>query len=212
MAVDTEIERQCRENLRKLASDRRWYRRVGAILFWAAIAFMIVDLRTGFPTPARGHFMLECMAAIVIGVLLYLRSYRLPVKEALQIARMKCGVINAGILAAELNGDPDDALATLAKMEKNGHATSVLEGQSRVWILHDLIASVLIPAMNVVRENRTHEQITIPDLANALSLDLDQAKAVLEELRKRGLAKSYPLLDTIVYDVPQTPDTLKENE
>jgi hypothetical protein len=210
MPDDRDIECQCRENLRQLRRERTRLSRVGAIVFWAALIFLVIDLRTDFPTSLRGQFFVESLAAMGIGAFLYVRAHRLPIKEALQIARLNRGVVTVGVLAAELNEEPDEALATLARIEKQGHATSLLEGGSRVWIIHDLIVAALIPAMNAAAANRSHEQITVQDLANALHLDLNQARAVLEELKKRGHATSYPLLDTIVYDVPQSPKVLHE--
>ena len=87
----------------EFGKGRRRKRLAGIILFWGGLALLVLDMTTSFPTPVRGQYAAWWLPVMAAGTGLWLLAKRLPLEEAIIVAKYCRGELTVTDLTGELN-------------------------------------------------------------------------------------------------------------
>ena len=127
-------------SLIQFRKDRRRRRLAGIGMFWGGLAMLMIDMTTSFPTPLRGKFAAWWLVVIAAGAVVWIGSKRLPLEQAIEVAKYCHGELRVTDLTAELNVTIDTAERILRKLEKKGYARTEDRDEVRVWVFPDIQA------------------------------------------------------------------------
>ena len=122
--------------------DRRRKRLSGIVLFWGALALLILDMSTSFPTPVRGKYVVWWLLVVALGAALWIAAKRLPLEETIEVAKYCRGELKITDLTGELNVTLDTSERILMALTRKGHANIEDRGDTRVWVFPDVKASM----------------------------------------------------------------------
>lgn len=120
------------EEFRKRRKFKYWF---GSALFWGGLVLLILDCTTPFPTPVRAAYVYSWWIPIMtIGGIFYCLSKKLPLEEAMGIAREHNNKLTVTELVSELGVNIKTAEAVLTALRKKGYAKPQKRGQIIVWV------------------------------------------------------------------------------
>ena len=123
------------EAFRRKRKIKYW---AGSVLFWAGLFMIPVDTFSSFPTPIRGEYVLAIWVPMaVIGGILYFLSKKLPVEEAMGIAREHENRLTVTELVSELGVNLNTAEAILETLRRRGYVKAQKQGDLTVWIFKE---------------------------------------------------------------------------
>ncbi len=122
--------------------SRRRKRLCGVVLFWGALAVLILDMMTSFPTPVRGQYAVWWVLVVALGAALWMTSKRLPLEEAIEVSKYCRGELKVTDLTSELNVTLDTAERILAALTRKGYAKIEDRADTRVWVFPDVKESM----------------------------------------------------------------------
>ena len=130
-------------SLIEFKKDRRRKRLSGIALFWGALALLILDMLTNFPTPVRGKYVVWWMLVVALGAALWIAAKRLPLEETIEVSKYCRGELKVTDLTSELNVTLDTAERILMALARKGYANIEDRGDTRVWVFPDVKASMI---------------------------------------------------------------------
>lgn len=130
-------------SLIEFKKDRRRKRLSGIVLFWGALAMLILDMLTNFPTPVRGYYAVWWLLVIALGAALWIVAKRLPLEETIEVSKYCRGELKVTDLTSELNVTLDTAERILMSLARKGYANIEDKGDTRVWVFPDVKASII---------------------------------------------------------------------
>lgn len=130
-------------SLTEFRQSRRRKRLTGAGMFWGGLVLLAIDMNTDFPTPVHGKYAAWWLIVVAVGVGLWIAAKRLPLEEAIEVAKYCRGELNVPDLAQELYVTFDTAERILAALVRKGRARVEQRGEARTWVLPDVKAWLL---------------------------------------------------------------------
>jgi hypothetical protein len=198
-------------NLESFRRTRRLLRRSGLVVWWGALAFMLLDFTTDWPTPVRGQYVAFEACILALGAGLYIASKRLPLEETLEVAWMNEGELTVADVTHTLYVTLDTAERILGALQHRGLARMDQRGDSRVWVFPDIVEKKL-PLTGVLRlAAQRNGRVTVQDTADALSIPLELAQATLDKLVELGFAfpaAGEPGFEPKWWEIPGRPEYL----
>ena len=122
--------------------DRRRKRLAGIVLFWGGLVLLVLDMTTTFPTPVRGQYAAWWLVVVAAGTGLWLSAKRLPLEETVEVAKYCRGELAVTDLTGELNVTIGTAERILEALARKGYAKLEQRGETRVWVLPEVKASL----------------------------------------------------------------------
>jgi hypothetical protein len=121
---------------------RRRRRLIGVLLFWGALALLLLDMTTSFPTPVRGQYAMWWLIIVAAGAAVWIASKRLPLEEALEVSKYCRGELKATDLTSELHVTLDTSERILLALERKGYAKREQRGDTHVWVIPEVQAAI----------------------------------------------------------------------
>jgi hypothetical protein len=123
-------------------SRRRRRLRAAYLVTLVSVVLFLLDMTTPFPTPVRGPFALWWVIGVIAGGWLHTRAGRLPIEEALLVARdaRYAGELQVTDLVSEFEIEIGAAEQTLALLEARGYATVAVRDDAQLWRFPEAIA------------------------------------------------------------------------
>ena len=122
--------------------SRRGKRLCGIVLFWGALALLILDMMTTFPTPVRGQYAVWWLLVVALGAALWMTAKRLPLEETIEVSKYCRGELKVTDLTGELDVTLDTAERILMALTRKGYAKTEDRADTRVWVFPDVKASM----------------------------------------------------------------------
>jgi hypothetical protein len=129
-------------SLTAFKKGRRRKRRAGVVLFWGGLGMLVLDMTTTFPTPVLGQYAAWWLLVVAAGAGLWLSAKRLPLEETIEVAKYCRGELTVTDLTSELNVTIGTAERILQALARKGYAKLEQRGESRVWVLPEVKASL----------------------------------------------------------------------
>jgi len=156
-------------------------------LFFGGSFMMVLDFTTRFPTQEKGEFALVWAFVMAVGVYFWYRSMELPLKEIMQLAESRNGLLTLSEAATALDVDPDRVADSLHCLERRGLAKPCWQELNKnLWEFPD---SMHLPIAQTIDLARSHGgRVNLQDLvASGQSLEL--AQQTFSVLAEKGLAR-----------------------
>jgi len=163
------------------------YEKIGGIGFWGGALFLLIDMCTPFPTPARGAYAMWWLLVIGTAGAGWLFSRRLPVEETLALAEEHGGELTIPVVSRELGLPVGMATRTLEATCECAEAEVVETGRSRTWFFFNTNRgnNRLVRVIELARE--PDARITPHELVTRnIARDLTEAEGMLTRLVARG--------------------------
>jgi hypothetical protein len=160
---------------------------LAGVLFFGGAGLMTVSLFTRLPVMVKGEFAAVWLFVMGIGGYFYFRSMELPVKEIMQLAEDKGGVLTLSEICTALGVDPDVALRALVHLQRVGVAAPRWqEIQKNLWEFPDAIKLPIGEAIDLAKEGGG--RVTIRDLV-AAGHSVEVAEQTFDAIAEKGLAQ-----------------------
>ena len=122
--------------------NRRRKRIAGVSLFWGALAMLLLDATTNFPTPVHGKYASWWLIVAAVGAGLWIASKRLPLEQTFEISKYCRGELKVSDLTSELNVTIETAERIFAALERKGYAKLETRDDVHVWIFPEIKAAM----------------------------------------------------------------------
>ena len=119
-------------------AKRKLLRMTGAIGFWGGALFLLLDVTTPFPTPARGAYAMWWLLVVAAGAVIWVLSRKLPNLEIIDLAEMHNGELSIPTVMQELSLPPSMAATALEALAGDDLARETQVGKQRIWVFHGI--------------------------------------------------------------------------
>jgi len=159
---------------------------IAGTLFIGGALLLVVDYTTQWPTAEKGEFAAVWLFAMAVGAYFYVRSMELPVKEIMQLAETKGGVLTLSEICTAVSVNPDVALKTLGYLQRlNVAAPRWEELQKNLWEFPDVVKLPIAQAIEMAK--KSGGKLRLQDLV-ASGHSLEVAEQTFDALAEKGLA------------------------
>lgn len=157
------------------------------VLFFGGAFMMVLDFTTRLPTTEKGEFAFVWAFLMGLGGFFWWRSMELPLKEILQLAESRNGVLTLSEIATALDIRPGLALRALRALASAGLAHICWEDvQKNLWEFPDAVRLPIGQALNLARSHGG--RVALGDLV-ADGHSVEVAEQTFEVLAGKGLAR-----------------------
>jgi len=172
-------------------AKRKMQEKISLLAVWGGALFLLVDMSTSFPTPARGAYAMWWLLVIGAGGVGWVQSRKLPVEQAIALADEHGGELTIPTMTMELGLPVTMAEKTLNALCECEQAMAIHTGQRSTWLFFNTNAadSRLVRALEMIQDKGA--ELVATDLVESdIARDLDEAESMLRELTTKGYVKS----------------------
>lgn len=170
-------------NIEEFRKKRKFKYKLGFALFLGGLICLILDCTTSFPTPIRGAYVYTWWVPIMtVGGIFYYLSKRLPLEEAIGIAKKHGNELTVIDLVGEMSVTLNTAEATLRKLQRKGYAKPQKRGQEIVWVFIESKSASIAGKDKEVNPETGMTESQLEEFLESCELALGEMKELLAQL------------------------------